>query len=342
MRGKIPLPSAEGAGSVKHMTPAVAPQEWQALVDALTAGLVQSQVGIALYDPHDRLQFANDEFRRAFAVPEDTYPTWEEIIRRSHGERVGLAIHTEDIEAWLADVRTRRRVKRQRSFECDMLDGGWYRMHETMTDHDWMLCVANDITALKSNEHVLKTARDNAIRTSQIDELTGCFNRRFIFAQFDELLARQSPDLAPISVAVLDLDHFKSINDNHGHQAGDEMLKHFCHHARANLRPQDWLGRTGGEEFLLLLPNTSTEVAVSIVSRLRAKLTAKPMKIGTLELACRFCAGVAQASRGERVTEIYRRADQALYKAKQSGRNRDVVAGVAVAEAPPESHPQKP
>jgi diguanylate cyclase (GGDEF)-like protein len=334
VRGKLPLQSAEGAGSVERATPAVAPQERQALVDALTTSLAQSQVGIAMYDQHDRLQFANDEFRRAFAVLADTYPTWEDIIRRCHAERVGLAIHTDDIDAWLADVRTRRGVMRQRGFECDMVDGGWYRMNETMTADDWMLCVAIDITALKSNERVLRTARDNAIRTSQIDELTGCFNRRFIFAQFDDLLGRQASELAPISVAVLDLDHFKSINDSYGHQVGDEMLKHFCDHARANLRPQDWLGRTGGEEFLLLLPDTSTEDAVGIVARLRAKLTAKPMKIGTLEVACRFCAGVAQANKGESVSDIYRRADQALYKAKQSGRNQDVVASFAVAEPP--------
>ncbi len=334
MRGKFPLQSSEGAGSFPGADCAGTRADRQELVDALLTGLAQSQVGIALYDQHDRLQFANDEFRRAFSIPDNTYPTWEEIMRRSHAERVGLVIDTDDIDAWLADVSTRRRVKRQRSFECDLVDGAWYRMHETMTASDWMLCIANDITALKFNERVLRTARDNAIRTSQVDELTGSFNRRFIFAQFEELLLRQRPGGPPLSVAVLDLDHFKSINDSYGHQVGDEMLKHFCDHARANLREHDWLGRTGGEEFLLLLPDASAATAVGIISRLRNALEARPLRTHGVELPCRFCAGIAEATEGESVSEIYRRADQALYQAKQSGRNRDVVAGIVRASPP--------
>lgn len=341
VRGKFPLQSSEEAGRGKE-TPRGQGQvenqdENHALVHALLTGLAHSQVGIALYDQHDRLQFANDEFRRAFAVAEGDYPTWEEIMRRSWAERVGLVINTEDIDGWLKDVCKRRRVQRQRSFECDLVNGAWYRMNETMTEQDWMLCIANDITALKSNERVLRTARDNAIRTSQIDELTACFNRRFIFSQFEELLALQRPRDLPLSVAVLDLDHFKAINDSHGHQVGDEMLKHFCDHARANLRPQDWLGRTGGEEFLLLLPDTGAQAAAGIIARLRSTLDAKPLHASGTQLPCRFCAGIAEAAANETVSDIYRRADQALYKAKQSGRNRDVVAGTVSALSGPDS-----
>lgn len=328
MRGKSPPPSTKERGHGDHAARGQSLNQNQALIDALLTSLVQSQVGIALYDQHDRLQFANDEFRRAFAIAEDATPTWEEIIRHCWSERVGLVIDTDDIDAWLKDVRQRRRVQRARSFECDMVNGGWYRMNETMTEQDWMLCVANDITALKSNERVLRTARDNAIRTSQIDELTACFNRRFIFSQFEDLLAQRGPEDLPLSVAVLDLDHFKTINDSHGHQVGDEMLKHFCDHARSNLRPQDWLGRTGGEEFLLLLPDIGAQAAAGIVARLRSALAAKPLQAGVTRLPCRFCAGIAEAAAGENVSDIYRRADQALYKAKQSGRNRDVVADI--------------
>jgi diguanylate cyclase (GGDEF)-like protein len=332
VRGKFPQQAAD-AEATEPEAPNIAgsPSE-RVLVNSLLAGLAQSKVGIALYDQHDRLQFANDEFRTAFAVEQGRYPTWEEIMRRSHAEHVGLMIKTDDIEAWLVDVRQRRRVLRQRSFECDLVDGGWYRMHETMTANDWMLCVANDITALKSNERVLRNARDLAIRTSQVDELTGCFNRRFIFAQLEDLLERQRPQTAPLSVAVLDLDHFKSINDTWGHQVGDEMLRHFSDQARANLRPQDWLGRTGGEEFLLLLPDTLPAQARRIIARLRTTLASAPLPVGTALVPCRFCAGIAQAGKGETLSDLYRRADQALYKAKQDGRNRDVLAA-ALAEA---------
>jgi diguanylate cyclase (GGDEF)-like protein len=122
-------------------------------------------------------------------------------------------------------------------------------------------------------------------------------------------------------LALLDIDHFKSINDTYGHTSGDEVLHQFAQHVHATLRSADVLARWGGEEFLLLLPNTDQDAAMTVLGRVQESLTELPLKSADRTLRVTFSAGVAVMAPGETITEAIRRADKAMFRAKAAGRN---------------------
>jgi diguanylate cyclase (GGDEF)-like protein len=148
-----------------------------------------------------------------------------------------------------------------------------------------------------------------------VDGLTGLPNRRAIDESLDASVARAARTGAPLSIAMVDVDHFKAYNDTYGHPEGDRLLAALSATWKAELRGQDTVGRYGGEEFLLLLPGVDTVVAVSVVDRLRTGI-AEPV-------TCSF--GVATWDGAETASALVNRADQALYGAKRGGRNRVVV-----------------
>jgi diguanylate cyclase len=159
------------------------------------------------------------------------------------------------------------------------------------------------------------------------DALTGLLNRRAMV----ELLAREHPRIergqGPLSVALLDIDWFKRINDSLGHGAGDEVLRRFAAILRDQLRAADALARWGGEEFLLLMPGTSLQDAQVVLERLRSELAASAAFSDVAPgLTVSFSAGIVEVADGESQDGAIDRADRALYQAKQSGRDRIVVA----------------
>lgn len=161
----------------------------------------------------------------------------------------------------------------------------------------------------------LRKAHGEAVKAANTDALTGVSNRRHIFQLGDATLADRRHQAQPLSLAIVDLDHFKSINDLHGHHIGDAVLRAFCSHVSQHLRPSHMLGRIGGEEFLLLMPGTSLDVAEVILERLRQSL---PPQAG---VSYTFSAGMAQAGAHESLQAVIERADAALYGAKRAGRN---------------------
>ena len=120
---------------------------------------------------------------------------------------------------------------------------------------------------------------------------------------------------------MLDADHFKSINDTYGHQTGDEVLRAISDRCRKTLRSNDVLGRYGGEEFLIVFPETKLEEAGAVAERLRAAVADEPIKVGDHALAVTVSIGVAAFAPGHDVEKLFQRADSALYTAKQDGRN---------------------
>ena len=301
---------------------------------ALLNCLDEATTGIGLFDPDDRLRYANQHFRATYALAPDAEPSWEELMRHCHRERVGLLIETEDIEAWLTQVRRTRRQQPLRSFESDFVDGRWMRVSETLHASGWVMVVTTDVTALKVNESTLRQARDEAVRLSITDPLTGLHNRRHVFARLDELYTQARQLRYPLSLAVIDLDHFKQVNDEHGHATGDEVLVHFARQLKQALRPQDLAGRIGGEEFLLALPNTEARGMHQVLRRLRASLAAS-IPVATLpQLRTNFSSGIAHALPEDTVQSLWTRADRTLYRAKTAGRGLDLdddtVTGFAV------------
>jgi diguanylate cyclase len=154
------------------------------------------------------------------------------------------------------------------------------------------------------------------------DALTGALNRRGLAAAFERETARAERHGAALSVVALDLDHFKRLNDRHGHAAGDQAIVRVTEIAATALRPSDAFARIGGEEFALILAEAHLEEARLCALRLQAALAARPFEWNGARVALTFSAGVAQRRPGETLEQCLKRADAALYAAKRAGRNR--------------------
>jgi len=129
-----------------------------------------------------------------------------------------------------------------------------------------------------------------------------------------------------LAVGLIDIDNFKKLNDTLGHDAGDAALVHLCTVIREALRPQDTVARYGGEEFVILLPQTSLEESIQVVTRLQRELTRRFFMHNNEKLLITFSAGVAEFATGETAEAALQRADQAMYLAKRSGKNRVLAA----------------
>jgi diguanylate cyclase (GGDEF)-like protein len=156
------------------------------------------------------------------------------------------------------------------------------------------------------------------------DALTGLFNRRHFMARLAEELARlQRLEHHHVSVLMLDIDHFKLINDTYGHAVGDEMLKHIAGLMHHELRRIDTIGRLGGEEFSIFLSGTDLAAAVIFADRLRQKIADMPLRIDGQSICATVSIGIAAMEISDtQADEVLIRADDALYRAKSAGRNR--------------------
>ncbi|CAN7173619.1 GGDEF domain-containing protein [Bradyrhizobium sp. LjRoot220] len=168
----------------------------------------------------------------------------------------------------------------------------------------------------------LKEAYKRIEELAELDELTGSYNRRCIMRMLDEEIARAGRTGAPCSIALIDLDWFKRINDAFGHPTGDEVLRTFAITMFANIRGIDRFGRYGGEEFLLVLPDMSTENAVRTLDRLRGIIAELDWSAFSPDMRVTISAGVATLTPEETPDLFLARADCALYAAKARGRNR--------------------
>jgi len=168
----------------------------------------------------------------------------------------------------------------------------------------------------------LKAANKRIEELAELDELTGSFNRRCIMRMLDDEIARANRSKAPCSIALIDLDWFKRVNDHYGHPTGDEVLRTFAITVFANIRDIDKFGRYGGEEFLLVLPDTPDDEAVRTLDRLREIIADLDWSAFSPGMQVTISAGVAMLKPDETADTFLARADRALYAAKAQGRNR--------------------
>jgi diguanylate cyclase (GGDEF)-like protein len=172
----------------------------------------------------------------------------------------------------------------------------------------------------------LKEANRRIEELAELDELTGSLNRRCIMRMLDEEVSRARRTKTPCSIALIDLDWFKRINDTYGHPTGDEVLRTFAITVFANIRNFDRFGRFGGEEFMLVLPDTPRDAALRILDRLRAIVADLDWSAFSLGMRVTVSAGIATLQPNDTPDTVLARADGALYEAKAQGRNRIVSA----------------
>ena len=240
-------------------------------------------------------------------------------------------IHQEDLKRFFNTMR-RFDVNSGKKFRCDL------RLMRECGDFRWIeLTGSVDLEAGRHKAQVAgiaiditprKEAEDRLRHEAATDPLTGAVNRRKLEAAVSEQIDTYIRTSRVFTLMMLDLDHFKQINDTHGHAVGDRVLKHFVKICRQCLRHKDSLARVGGEEFAILLPGTTEAEAVSVGERIRSMLSQHPFSLKGGAIPYTVSMGCAMATdRFLDTGKIYAQADSALYQAKRSGRNRVVSAG---------------
>lgn len=197
-------------------------------------------------------------------------------------------------------------------------------------DRNEMLARCKTQIRRKRHSDFLRTRIEESVEHAVTDALTGLHNRRYMEGHLRTLVEEAAANGRPLSVMVADIDFFKKVNDTYGHDGGDNVLKEFAARLRRNTRGIDLACRMGGEEFVVIMPETEMERAQQVAERLRATIAAEPFKINATTLAnVTASVGVATLEGPEETPEtIFKRADNALYAAKREGRNR-VVAQAA-------------
>lgn len=267
--------------------------------------------------------------------------TWSEEVFRIHGlvHRLPPQFETA-IEAYHPDDRDRvsahieQAIAQGGGFEFTariVRPGGEIRhiFSKGETDHSGkdgspgLFGIIQDITTQVAHEASIQDARaraeaaaQEALMLAETDLLTGIANRRKITAVLDEAVRGSQESGRPVSIAIFDIDHFKRINDTFGHDAGDAVLKRIAADAAAEIRSGDTVGRFGGEEFVIVLPDATAQMATIVAERVRLAIEA-----GQGTPCVTISLGVAELAPGEPAEALLKRADQALYVAKSEGRN---------------------
>lgn len=197
---------------------------------------------------------------------------------------------------------------------------------EALRSRDEMIAARQEVQEAESRIHELESKLEQMSELVREDQLTGSLNRRGLDDVFDRELARSERRASPLCIAMLDLDDFKRLNDTHGHVAGDQALIHLVRVVKDTLRTMDVIARFGGEEFMIVLPDTTLDDAMQTVTRVQRELTKQIFMHNNEKLLITFSAGVALRNQGEDQESMVKRADEALYKAKRAGKNRVVAA----------------
>ncbi len=176
--------------------------------------------------------------------------------------------------------------------------------------------------------HLIATVRNRAARARNLkarmvrDSLTGLYNHTHILQLLEDARLRAQRDQQPLAFAMLDIDHFKQVNDRYGHPMGDRVIKSLALFLKQRLRKSDHIGRYGGEEFAVVLPDTDAATAARVLDEIRRRFAEMSFPAQPQDLHCTFSAGVAQLHDGQEAKALASDADQLLYRAKRSGRNR--------------------
>lgn len=290
--------------------------------------LYNSGDGYGVFDAKDQLVFANPALAEIFAIELEqlTGMSFANIIRRCHQQKSGLLIETTDLDDWLLYAGQRRRSVPFRIFEADTVSGHWYLMSEQCNAQGAILLHAKDITEQKRLQFALQQAEQLLRNQANTDVLTGIANRRYFMQQAGKVLKHQQRTGAACSLLMLDIDHFKQLNDAHGHLAGDKALRFICEHIQSQLRNYDLFARYGGEEFVILLADIAAAEAVQVAERIQQQLATHPMSYRNKTLPIELSVGIAELQPQQSLTELLQHADKALYQAKAAGRNCCIVA----------------
>ncbi len=255
----------------------------------------------------------------------DFNPSAIKLFGRKKGEIIG-----ERFSALVRDKETAKRIVESTQTELFLnhkyLQALNTRISALSREAQGFLIVFRDISILKNTQDKLEKAKEDLQKANDelqvianTDHLTGLPNRRYFHEKFVLEVSRQKRHDSALSLLILDLDHFKRINDTHGHAAGDEVLRRVSTIIKDTAREYDIAGRLGGEEFGLILPGTDREGATNYAERLRKSIQTSHAED---EIPITASIGLTEAKKGMSVKQIFEAADTALYQSKETGRNK--------------------
>ncbi|HEB93007.1 MAG TPA: diguanylate cyclase [Gammaproteobacteria bacterium] len=210
--------------------------------------------------------------------------------------------------------------------DCMRQDCTLMPVKNTLGDVEYVCFTLFDVTDTSIYQQQLTALTQELREVSNRDGLTQLFNRRYIEETLSKEFKRAQRYAHPLTVILTDIDHFKQVNDIHGHLAGDEVLRIISRRLLSNLRDTDILGRYGGEEFLIVLPNTGTKGGKVLAERLRHAIESEPVAFGDIHLNINISLGITELREdGCDYEQLIGEADQALYHSKEGGRNQATV-----------------
>ena len=299
-------------------------------LEVLRAALDKVEEGIILLDSELNATFMNRSVRRLWHVSDaqaDRQPPYAELVNDArHTGTYGVATDKLDafIEGRIVLVRAGDPLPR----DLRTGDGRYVRSRCAVLPNGGRILTYSDITDLVENAEMLQ-------RQATTDSLTSLNNRRHFLALADTEWARFQRYQRPLSMLMLDIDHFKSINDTFGHPSGDQAIVAVAHIFKTNQRASDIVGRLGGEEFGILLPETDASQAMIAAERIRKQVAGRPLMTHHPERIVTISIGIVAATVSmSGIEALMEAADKALYEAKTGGRNRAAIYQPAPAEMP--------
>lgn len=188
--------------------------------------------------------------------------------------------------------------------------------------------IGSDSTVQQELDEIVRLAElqaagwERILRDARIDSLTGLWNRRALDEQVPLQMSQSQRYGTALSVVIVDIDHFKQLNDQYGHIVGDAALQHIAQLLQKSLRNSDFVARYGGEEFVMLLPHTNLAAAMIATERIRKVISDSCCRVEGREISVKVSMGIAQVRRSDEFRDVFARADAALSQAKQAGRNQ--------------------
>lgn len=283
---------------------------------------------VVITNPRGVIEYVNPAFEHITGYsPREAVGKTPRILKSGHHTAAFYADLWGTInrgEVWRGEMTNRRK------------NGDHYWEHMTIAPVKDADGKVTHFVAIKEDITARKRVAEELERLASTDPLTGLPNRRYFFDRAESILASSGRPVEALSVVMVDIDHFKNVNDRFGHAGGDAVLRETAGRLQRAVRAGDLIARFGGEEFALLLPRTDERTAVEVAERLRLSVAAGPMPAGKAEVAVTVSLGVATARDvSVSLDELLQRADLALYAAKEGGRNRSVLHAGPVAGVRP-------
>ena len=310
--------------------------------DLLARFLNSTRDGYAIFDAADHLIYCNEAFADImyFDMSAQTGCTWENLVRQAFANKRGIKFDTSNVEDWLKSAKKQRRKREFRIFEVDLVDGRWMLFSEQMLNSGELLITTKNMTRQKMLESQLLSSVSELKELASTDGLTKLLNRRAFRTRVDREIENITSYNQDSALIVLDLDHFKQVNDKYGHAAGDEVLKEIARRIRATVRPHDLVGRIGGEEFAVFLCCVDQGECFTVAERIRLAIESEPVQLqsddstsepnhsGTSSskaITVTASLGLVRAHAQTPFETLYPLADAAMYQAKANGRNQVVL-----------------